>query len=297
MNLTGLTNIHTAERDIAAPAASPQKEQYRKIQRSPNEEFQARVDRHGRPETIPQSFVALILQKQKRVTVTRNGISFEHQKTRYVYWHENSMTCANEVGEKVLVTFDRDDMSFVHVLTEQGGYVESIPQKGKVAWFDDEAMKDALTKKSRSLNRDMARFQAVHSDTIQKKADRIVSNAEKMQIVNTFPNPEGNGPLDPGVKTERRTATRSGSTTGRVTVASDQSSRFTKADDIKLAVEAIGGQREVARTFKDKTQDRLKREHGDFEQLLGRDADEEMRREEKEYEDSEAAADALDILY
>jgi hypothetical protein len=182
----GLRNIHFREERRAA-SSGPTNEEYRKVNRSPNEEFTARVMQHGSPKKFPQSVIALILQKQKHITVTKTGIKFDYQGNKFQFWSPTSLVCANQVDQRVLVTFDPDAMDFCHVLTDDGRFVESIPQKNKVAWFDDEAMRQAMKDKAYALNRDIARYRDIQQATSEEKATRILSNAEKMQIVNTFP--------------------------------------------------------------------------------------------------------------
>jgi hypothetical protein len=194
--LPELRNIHF---DIAPPEPSTTTEalpshkpiarelRARRVKMSPNEHFAAKVQEHGQPLHFPKSVIALILQKQKSIEITKNGIHFDYLKTKYTYWHQDSTTCANKIGQKALVTFDPDDMNFIHVLTPDGRYVESIPQKNKIEWFDDVALREEQKAKKASLSRDIERFREIHGPTSDEKANRVLTNAEKMQIVNTFP--------------------------------------------------------------------------------------------------------------
>lgn len=239
MTLTETRNIHFQRFSVADAAAAestpmeaprlarrsmPDVARYRKVPRSPDEEFRYRVQKHGTPIHFSQAVIALVLQKQSFAEVGPSGVSITYQKAKYKFWHENSPTCCNKRGEKVLCTYDPDDMSFIHVLTEDGIYVESIPQKNKIAWFDDAAMKSELQKKQRSINRDMKHFQEIHKPTSESKINRILSNAEKMQIVNTIPAPEGSS-----AQGDQQDHAAEG--------------RFPKADRLSRASEAISGQR------------------------------------------------------
>jgi hypothetical protein len=212
----------TNRAQTAAARFSPAAElRYRKVPRSPDEEFAHRIQKLGKLRLFSQAVIALILQKQTFAEVTPSGVNLTYQKTKYKFWHENSLTCANRRGEKVLATFDPDDMSFVHILTEEGVYVESIPQKNKIAWFDADAMKTELQKKQRSLNRDMKHFQEIHKATSETKINRILTNAEKLQIVNPIPAPTKDTHFD----------------------ADEPEAAFPMADRISMATDAIRGQR------------------------------------------------------
>lgn len=224
---TALRNIHCQTRATAfsrIPATEELHEvTYRKVPRSPDQEFAARIEKYGRPIQFPQSVISLILQKQTRAEVGPSGIAIKFQKTSYRYWSDESAVCHNQRGEKVLCTFDPDDMSVIHVLTDDGCYIESVPQKNKISWFDDAALRDEMRKKAHSLNRDLAQFQAIHKDTSEEKINRVISNAQKMQIVNTMPC--GAAPA----------AERS--------PEADLVDRFPKADRLRYASESVAGQR------------------------------------------------------
>jgi hypothetical protein len=128
----------------------------------------------------------------------------------------------------VLATFDPDDMSFLHVLTPDGRYVESIPLKDKVAWFDDAALREAQRAKKASLSRDIEQFRSIHGPTTEQKARRVVSNAEKLQIVNTFPAPEA----------------EAATVQGAARPSADP--HFAKAEEIQAALTTLRGQRTAA---------------------------------------------------
>jgi hypothetical protein len=251
MDTMVLRNIHV-DRMCREGTKTPG-ERFRKVRRSPDEEFGARVERFGAPARMAESVVALILQKQKFVQVTRNGIGFEWNTDKYQFWHENSATCLNKVGEKVLVTFDPDEMSAVHVLTEDGRYVETVPQKGKVAWFDDEAMKKALESKARALNADVARFRGIHRATTEEKVARVTRNRERMQIVNTIGMPGAGTGMEHGA--------------GRM--AKEGAKGFERAEEIVKAQDVIVGQKGRYEARRKANSERIGREGTRVEELLG----------------------------
>ena len=56
-------------------------------------------------------------------------------------------------------------------------------------------------------------------------------------------------------------------------------------------------QRQDSEARQRRSRDRMHAEHGDIDDLLGRDAEAERRQEELEYEEGESVRDALDELY
>ena len=281
---------HSPIADTMPPSLSPK--QYRKANRSPDEEFALRRSKTQKLNKFPQSIIALILQKQKFVTVTKNGINFEHVGTKYQYWSAESATCSNDVGKRVLVTFDPDATEFCHILTNDGRYVESIPQKGKVHWFDNAEMKEAMSAKAHALNRDMARFQEIHKTTTEQKARRIVSNHDKMQMVNTIAAPAAiSQPTDSENSAESITPNTSRS------VSADRLS-FSRAEKVQQAVGIIRNHKAAAQERVSKTQSRIKDLKDETEDsFFGDRREEAASMERNDYAQADADISALDKIY
>ena len=271
IDTTTLRSIHHQPATAEPRAARSAPLQYRQVPRSPVEEFQARVLKHGRPLKFPQSVIGLILQKQSRAEVAAGGITIKYQKVTYRYWHEDSLTIANNRGQKALVTFDPDNMDFIHVLTDDGRYIESIPQKNKVSWFDDEALRAEMKKKMRAQNRDIARYQEIHKETSEQKVARALSNSEKIQAVNTLPHPASRSDKDPAPAS------------------------FPKADRITRAGRVITKQHEASATRIARTSDRLSRISNEEESPLW-DRRSIPDPADQEYAETAAAMDELDEL-
>ena len=267
-----LRNIHFSA--VATPGAMSRAEiAHRRINRSPDEEFGRRMDKGGPLGKFAQSVIGLIMQKQKFVQVGKNGITFEYMRNRYTFWHENSVACRDQVGQRVLVTFDPDNIEFCHVLTDDGRYIESLPAKNKVAWFDDEAMREEMRKKAHALNADLQRFRTIHKPTTEQKAAALKTNAEKMQIVNTFAAPAAE--------------------TGQA-----ETGRFAKADRIAEAAGSLTAQRARVDARETRTRARMRNLKADAEDVLfdrtrGRIEEE----EDAAYAEMEEKIEALDKVY
>jgi hypothetical protein len=212
-------------------ARAPFVGRFRKVTRSPNEEFAARVEQYGQPVRIPRSVVALVLKKKRWVTVKPSGILLEINKMKLWYWHQNSATCANRVGQRVLALFDPDDLACIEIMQADGVWMESIPQKEAVAWFDEDATRAQAEAKGQVLKRQMEDFLETHKPTVEEKDRRILANAEKMQIVNTLPHPEA--PIEQPV-------------------AREHAKDFVKADLVESARDILRARRTTVRNRSDR---------------------------------------------
>jgi hypothetical protein len=70
-----------------------------------------------------------------------------------------------------------------HVLGEDGRYMEAVPSKNRVAWYDDAAVADAIAEGksyARSVEGQLAR---THADTIRTEHARVTGNKGRLQLV------------------------------------------------------------------------------------------------------------------
>ncbi len=198
MNYAALKHVNFAHSATNADASTPSvrfKPRSRLITRSPDEEWEARLEKQTTPEgvspieALPDALAALIMQTQQTLKVTRNGIKITILGKDYVYWHESSATCnPSMMGQKVLVTYDPDNLAFIHIIAGDGRYVETIPLKTDKAWYSEEAWKDVAANK-RVAQAVHDRLKLLHGPTSRKIADRARHNAETLQSVHTFPHP------------------------------------------------------------------------------------------------------------
>lgn len=186
-SLEGLTNPHFAT--DAKGDAPPHEVRYRERMRTPAEEYAARVAEHGPLQKAPKGLVALMLQQKQVVTIQRNGITIKRGRPVKTvrYWSaESATTQSANVGKRVAVGLDPDDDSVIYVYNDKGGLADVVPQKGKVAWFDEEGWK-AQAEQTKVHNRDRAELQRLHTETDQQRGERNLRNHERQQAIQTFP--------------------------------------------------------------------------------------------------------------
>lgn len=182
---TPLRNIHVR------PQPAPEAEEItlpreRRITNDPAREF---VARPGAVRGLPNEIAALILARQEFREVTRNGITIDGR----TFWHENSITIATKAGtkERVLITYNRHQPEVIHVLTNDGAYIESIPQKGKAEFFDPQSTARELGAVRRDQARVMNRLAELHGPDAMETLQRERANLGQMQrSVSTFDSPD-----------------------------------------------------------------------------------------------------------
>lgn len=158
--------------------------------RSPREEFAHRLLSVLPPLQLPDALAALIMQHQGRKQVSRNGLAFDYQgKTFGPFWHENSITCLQMIGAEVRYTFDPCNPLVVYVLAEDGAFIEAIPAKGKVPWFDPARASEELNRHKQVQRRLLDAANETHAATRKDESARVLANNEKLRLVNTFPVP------------------------------------------------------------------------------------------------------------
>ena len=181
-----------AERSIhiKTPPAEPPTDpnwvpRFRKTTRSPFEEMQSRMSR-GTMQPVPDALAALIMQEKRSVKVEPNGFAFEIDCASHRYWSADSRTChPSNVGQKVLISFDRDNLDCVYVMSDDGRYVETIPEAEKVAWFDP-ALDEKIREQRRVAQHVHQGMKRTHAATTKREHYRTKANAEAVQAVNEF---------------------------------------------------------------------------------------------------------------
>lgn len=198
--LSSLANPHVCpgpapdphEACMEAAAALPPL-RVRQVTLSPHEEYQRRP---GEVETIPDALAALILSKKARVEVGLRGVTLEIEGTKRTYWHPDSPLC-HRIGDgekrRVFAVWARQDASKIHLLDEQGRYLETLPEKGRVAWFSEEGA-DELAAHRRTISRVYDHLQRLHQGDSITAAERTrLAAAEAEQVLRataSFPAPE-----------------------------------------------------------------------------------------------------------
>lgn len=183
-------NIHftaraSSEQVEAAADATPRRT--RRVTNSPEREYAARA---GAVERMPDALAAIILSEKQLLTVGRNGLQMSRDGRKYKYWSEDSVICRDESldGKKVVCVFNRNDLSRVHVLTNDGEYIETLPMKGTQEFFDTENAGRELAKHKREQVRLMDRMNDLHGADTVKAVLTARANTEAMRtVVTTMP--------------------------------------------------------------------------------------------------------------
>jgi len=193
-----MRNIHladTTEDDSAQPTqmAQPAQEQHslpRQRQKT-NDPLTEYSQRPGKVQRLPDSVAALILCHSGRSKVIRHQIKVVVGKTEYLFANPDSplLIAKNGTDEKVLWVMNRQSRDCLHLLSDAGEYLETLPLKGQAAWFDNSAAsKQALADARASLNRDREHLEGIHAIDIDQAVRNAQHNAEQTQrLVSTFP--------------------------------------------------------------------------------------------------------------
>lgn len=160
---------------------------------SPREEVQLRLSKTGNTILISDNAVAALCQKQREVVVRKSVIAFDHDGVLLKYHHPNSFTCQPEnEGKKFLISYSQDFLDAVHVLDDAGKFIETVPSKGTVEWFNRDQTSEAIAKAEQYTNRAKARLEQLkasqatdRAQKLQRDCDRIETSL-RAQIVNTF---------------------------------------------------------------------------------------------------------------
>jgi hypothetical protein len=172
---------------VAAEAAQEPRElpamRLRTVKNSPAEEYSARP---GAVESIPDALAAMILSRKARVEVGTKGVTITEGGTKRKYWHPDSPLC-NRIGDgekrRVVAVWNSQDTSRVHLLDEQGRYLETLPEKGRVAWFDREAGATELAGHRRVVSRVYDHLQRLHEGESISAIERKRIAAEEAEMV------------------------------------------------------------------------------------------------------------------
>lgn len=187
LDLTDCRNIHVS----ASPACAPEKPQadvqrFRKVTNSPALELQLRIARDGEPERVPPQLESIIVAARGESTLDDNGIIIQIEGQKYRYWHADSRTCRGKAGSKVLYVRARNFLDCIHVVTDDGRYVETIPLAATPDWFSADARRE-LKETRRFSDHIKQSLEKTHGVTTQKLADRARSTRETLQTIVDVP--------------------------------------------------------------------------------------------------------------
>jgi hypothetical protein len=239
------------------PSSADQSIVTRRRHASPIEEFQIRLTAVAPPIHLADHEVAALLHETRTELVENDGtIRFTHAGLRREYYHPDSPTCQNRRGQKVVVAVSRTFADVLFVVTPDRQYLDTIPLKANLAWFNYDQLGHEIREQEQILKRAAKNLANLHGDEIQRRAYAGRGNVEKVEgwrdqrIVTTFSaSPKSHidaGPAGNGTPTESDTQgvdrsplspdapNPTGAAASRHTVPPDHCSPVLRTDDSLL---------------------------------------------------------------
>lgn len=164
------------------PAPSTASPNFHELNFSPREELAVRRRTVLPTVKLPDHAVALLMQEQEFKVVRGNKIRIEVNGVKRDYTHVNSLVCqaANE-GQRFLISYALDFPEAIFALTDDGAYVETIPLKGTVKWFDSPATSQAIAEKGTKIQRARAVLEQVHAPDTLARVERASRNLQRIR--------------------------------------------------------------------------------------------------------------------
>ena len=159
----------------------PDEMRIRTTTNSPAEEYSSRA---GIVRPLPDDVAAVLLSKSSFVTASPAGLVLRVGGQKLVFWRERSLVCNDLGGEarKVVVCWNPMDLSKVHVLTQAGAYIETLPAKALAqALGHDEDSGAAYAAARRAQNRAAARLRDLHREDAAEAVETAMRNAGALQ--------------------------------------------------------------------------------------------------------------------
>lgn len=195
MDLNRFRNVHFGTDDVTeeglvddvtlSDAAPVQRMRTRQVTLSPAEEY---LRREGEVETIPDAMAALILSRKTFVQATHKGVDIKSVEVggRRRYWHPDSIVC-NRIGSgeslRVLALWSPLDLSKIHLMTERGEYIETLPAEVQPDALDSESLASELAKHRRAHHRLADHLRTLHAEDSQTELDNARANTAAVQRV------------------------------------------------------------------------------------------------------------------
>ncbi len=172
-------NIHIS----AEPDETPGVRALPRLRDVTNDPLREYASRAGAVEPLPDSVAALILSKKGRCIVERGQIKATIGGVEREYASRTSMVIAelNGTGRRVLWFANRRKPECIHLCTDDGVYLETIPLKGEAAWFSqDETSQAALATAVAHRQAEARRLTEIHAPDIAAATAREQHNAGEL---------------------------------------------------------------------------------------------------------------------
>ena len=164
----------------------------RKVAVSPAEEYALRP---GQVQPISDSLAAIILHRGGRVEVTLKGVVIERKDMggRCTYWHPDSRVCSDLSyrSRKIYYSLNIHRPEVIHLLDENGEYLESLPLKNRPAVLDNAAQEKEARANNRAIRRISKHMQNIHAPDTAADLEDLRHNAAAAgrAYVQTLPAP------------------------------------------------------------------------------------------------------------
>lgn len=159
---------------------------------SPHEEYQLRS---GEVRPISNELASAILSRKGRAEITLKGIVVDRKDMggRNTYWHEDSRIC-NDLSardRKIFYVVNPLRSDVVHLLTDTGIYIESLPIKFRPEVLNTEQQAAEVAKHHRQIGRVARHMQTLHGEATKQALEDLAENSREMQrVVQVLPAPE-----------------------------------------------------------------------------------------------------------
>lgn len=163
----------------------------RRVTVSPHEEYQLRA---GDVRPISSELAAAILSFKGRAVIANKGVIVDRKDIggRFTYFHESSITLNDFSAreKKLWYVINRLVPEVLHLLDEQGTYIESLPLRERPAVLDNEAQAKQASENKAIINRAAKRLQDLHADDTREALETMEQNSREMlRVVQTLPAP------------------------------------------------------------------------------------------------------------
>jgi hypothetical protein len=148
---------------------------------SPTEEWRYRRARCLEPIRLTEAEFAVLLYGTRMERVENDGaIRFKIGEQPLEYYHVDSQTCQRRRGERVLIAFSWDFLDAIYVLTDQARYIETIPLKGALRWFDYARLGTEIREQEIALKRAAKELEHLGGAEIRQKHYAGRGNVERV---------------------------------------------------------------------------------------------------------------------
>jgi hypothetical protein len=195
-----LRNIHFADFDSEPAPSAPTPPDVtqprpvetilksRKVSVSPHEEYALR---NGEARPISDSLAAIICSRKGRAKISLEGITVDRKDIggKRLYHHPDSRLCNDQSSRERKIYYVLNSMKpeVIHLLTDQGVYIESLPEKFQPAVLNNEEQKKEYDDQRRQVARVARHLQELHRDDTKEAMAAIMSNNNEMRrIVNVL---------------------------------------------------------------------------------------------------------------